>query len=83
MVQHIPDTLYYRVKKPENSTPCAKPDFGVKMRILKKSLKTGNCRLHVYLNNVWNGNGKTFSDIKVKHNLNVKNTGFFHISGLF
>ena len=61
MVQHIPDTIYYRVEKPENSTQCAKPDFGVKNADLEeKSLKTGNCRLHVYLNNIWNNNGKDF-----------------------
>ena len=47
------------VEKPENSTQCAKPDFGVKNADLEeKSLKTGNCRLHVYLNNIWNNDGK-------------------------
>ena len=58
VVQHIPDTIYYRVEKPENSTQCAKPDVGVNKE--EKALKTGNFRLHVYLNNIWNNNGKYF-----------------------
>ena len=52
-MQHIPDTIYYRVGKPENSTQCAKPDFWVKNADLEeKTLKTGKCRLHVYFNNI-------------------------------
>ena len=61
VVQHIPNTLFYRVTKPENSTSSAKPDFGVKNADLEeKSLKTGNCVLHIYLYNIWNNNGKNF-----------------------
>ena len=55
--------------KPENSTPCAKPDFGVKNADLEEKLpKTGNCRLHVYFNNNFGAiMVKTFSYINVKH----------------
>ena len=61
MAQHYQDTIYYRVVKPENPTPCAKPDFGVKNADLEeKSTKIGNCQFHVYLNNIWNNNGKDF-----------------------
>ena len=61
MVQHFPDTIFYRVVKPENHTLCAKPDFGEKNADLEeKSMKTGNCRLRGYLNNSWNNSGKDF-----------------------
>ena len=52
---NIFQTPYITVWKTLKTTPWAKPDFGVKNADLEeKSLNTGNCRLHVYLNNIWN-----------------------------
>ena len=65
MVQHIPETISHLVTKPEISTPCGKSDFGVKNADLEeKSLKTGNCQLHVYLSNNLNNNGIYFFKYK-------------------